>query len=402
MNTPLRIAWLAPYPVQQLEPCVQIGRRLAVFQPCSWIVNLAPVLAQQPNVELHLITESTLVKRHQVARLGNITFHIVKTGVPFTHRGYPPYFPLDVLTKFAATTRKLVAELNTIAPDIVHAHGTEGPYALAAIRSGRPCLVAMQGIIAEIFKTNPCFRYRIVRHYERFAVRTARYFACRTAFDSGFVRAINPAARIFTVQEAIHPVFFRQNWQPQDNPTVLFVGSLEKHKGLHTLLEAVALIAREQPRIRLKVIGGTRTPGDWMQRCRQLGIEDRVEFLGFLSPEEIARHHLESQLFVLPSENDNSPNALAEAMVSGMPVIATNVGGIPSMVEPGVSGALVPARDPRALQKEIARLLACPDERARLGQQARTVARIRHLPERVARETMDAYKEILNDTEKHR
>jgi glycosyltransferase involved in cell wall biosynthesis len=100
-------------------------------------------------------------------------------------------------------------------------------------------------------------------------------------------------------------------------------------------------------------------------------------------------------VFVLPSENENSPNALAEAMVSGMPVIATRVGGIPSMVEDGQTGLLVPWGDPASLAEKMAWLLAHPEERERLGQNACRVARARHAPQTVADETVQAYKEIL-------
>jgi glycosyltransferase involved in cell wall biosynthesis len=97
----------------------------------------------------------------------------------------------------------------------------------------------------------------------------------------------------------------------------------------------------------------------------------------------------------LPSANENSPNTLAEAMVSGLPVIATSVGGIPSMVEHGKTGWLVPPHNPPDLANAILDLLNNPEKRTRLGQAARQRARDRHLPEHVATQTMDAYREIL-------
>ena len=175
---------------------------------------------------------------------------------------------------------------------------------------------------------------------------------------------------------------------------MLYVGSLEKRKGLDVLLEALKLVLHTRPKAMLTVIGGGDQRG-YKELCERLQIVGNVEFLGFQSAEQIARHHLDCQVFVLPSGNENSPNTLAEAMVSGMPVIATAVGGIPSMVKDGETGVLFPSRDPAHLAKVIVQLLEHPEERARLGRNAQQVARERHLPERVAAQTMDAYNEIL-------
>ncbi len=390
----MRITWLAPYPVQYLAPALKLGRHVPVSHPCSWIVNLSQALSQRPDVELHLLTESPLVTRSQTITNGNIVYHVQKCGVPFLHRGFPGFMQLDMLTRFAWNIRRFTAELRRIRPDIVHAHGTEAAYALAAQYSGFPYLISIQGIITEYFKTDPCLRYQIVRHYEQDSVRRSKYFTCRTNFDTGFVRSVNPRARIFTIHEAMSPVYFHNNWEVRDTDRLLYVGSLEKRKGLDILLEALKLVLGTRPKTMLTVVGGGDQTG-YKELCERLQIASHVEFLGFQSKDQIARHHLDCQVFVLPSGNENSPNTLAEAMVSGMPVIATAVGGIPSMVEDGQTGLLVPPRDPARLAEVILQLFEHPEERARLGRNAQPVARERHLPERVAAQTMDAYHEIL-------
>jgi glycosyltransferase involved in cell wall biosynthesis len=179
--------------------------------------------------------------------------------------------------------------------------------------------------------------------------------------------------------------------------TILFVGSLEPRKGLPILLEALALVKERWPGFVLNVIGKgpPEVETSLTQQCAALGITGNVKFHGFRPAAEIARFHLQSQVFVLPSQNENSPNALAEAMVSGIPVIATRVGGIPSLVEDGQTGLLVPWGDPKALAGKLEWLLAHPNERDRLSQNARLVARQRHAPQTIAAETVQAYREIL-------
>jgi glycosyltransferase involved in cell wall biosynthesis len=389
-----KVVWLAPYPILSLEPEVHVKRRPSTEHPCSWIVNLSNALAERSDVELHLVTESSRVSSTQRTRKGPIAFHVVKTGIPFLNRGFPPWLPLDTLTGFRANVVRLLKEVQAIKPDIVHAHGTEAAYALAAVKTRLPCLISIQGIITEYFKTDPCLRSRIVRHYEQDCVRRAGYFTCRTSFDTGFVRSVNPNARIFTIHEAMNPVYFQNEWRARDEDQLLYVGSLEARKGLDVLLEALKLVVQTKPKAMLTVIGGgNQTP--YRQLCERLQITGNVQFLGFQSAEQIVKRHLKSQMFVLPSGNENSPNTLAEAMVSGLPVIATAVGGIPSMVEHGQSGWLVPPRNPAELATAILQLLNDPGQRARLGQAARQRARDRHLPERVAAQTVEAYQEIL-------
>jgi glycosyltransferase involved in cell wall biosynthesis len=346
-------------------------------------------------VELHLLTESRLVDHSQTLIDRKIVYHIQKSGVPFFHRDVLSCLHLDVLTRFAANVHRLVRELWRIQPALVHAHGTEAAYALAALRSGFPCLISIQGIISEFLKTDSCLRFRLIRRLEQDAVRRCKYFTCRTSFDTGFVRSINPNARVFTIHEAINPVYFQNEWQVQDADRLLYVGSLERRKGLDVLLEALKLIVQERPRVTLRVVGG----GDlirYRETCARLQITGNVELLGFQSAEQIAKHHLESQVFVLPSKNENSPNSLAEAMVSGLPVIATAVGGVPSMVQDGKTGLLVPSGDSVQLAKAILQLLGHKEERSRLATNARLVARHRHLPDRVASQTLEAYNEVVS------
>lgn len=394
----MRVAWLAPYPVETLAPTLKLARH-KISHMSSWIMTLSEALALRPDIELHLVTESQLISESQVLRQGNITFHILREAVPFTNRGWPPWLPWTVLTRYAGLCRRFEDKLREIKPDLVHAHGTESSYALASVRSRLPCLISMQGIIGELLKVTPSLEWQLLAIWEQQAVRSGHYFTCRTKFDTHFVHAINPQARIFMIHEAMNPVFFKNQWQPSNSYSVLFVGSFQKHKGLRTLLEAMAQLRTELPQLRLRVVGGGN-PQSMHRLCEELKIAPMVEFLGFCPATEIARLHLDSQLLVLPSELENSPNVLAEAMVSGMPVIATAVGGIPSMMEDGVTGMLVPWGDVTTLAKNIAMLLKQPEERNRLGRNAQRIARERHSPASVAAATQEAYREVIKACQK--
>ena len=394
----MRIAWIAPYPAQLLEPALRLSRKVGAYHPCSWIVTLSQALSRIDGVDLHLLTNSHLVPHEQTVKVGGITFHVLKSGVPFTNRNFPSWLPLDALTGFRFDTQQFNRRLRGIHPALVHSHGTESSYALAGVRSGYPCLISIQGIIREIAKVSPSLRSRLLRRTERTAVLANHHFACRTEYDSGFIRSLNPHAQIHFLHEAMNPLFFQNDWRVDDSSVVLYVGHLLPRKGVEVLLQALATVKNSFPKVCLRLAGAGSE--EYIRHLKHLEehleIARNIEFLGFLSPEQVAKLHLQSQLFVLPSQNENSPNTLAEAMVSGVPVIATAVGGIPSMVQHNQTGLLFECNNSQQLAAAMADLLGRPEERKRLGDNARHVARQRHRPEIVAEQTVHAYREILN------
>jgi len=394
----MKIAWLCPYPVPELGDLLKWKVRRTAIHPCSWIINLQRELVKLPEVELHLCTFNPGVARKQCVERDGAVIHVIKNGAPFLHRGWTHYMPLDVLSHFLQDIMLLKHELKIINPDIVHAHGTENAYALAAAAMKYPSIVSMQGIIAEINKVNPTARYRRVEKLERKALQMAKYASCRTAFDTGFVRKTNPATHIFQIQEAMNPIYFNQQWQGCARKRILFVGSMGKHKGLEYLLQAVKILSAEDPSVELCVVGGT--PGQieaYRQLCRELSIDQRVEFAGFLNAAAIVPHHLSCKVFVIPSTNENSPNTLAEAMVSGMPCVASAVGGIPCMVDDEKTGLLFRSGDVEGLVRQLKRVLYDDELCRKLGTAAAEIARKRHWPENVAEETMEAYRFILKN-----
>ena len=396
----MKVVWLATYPIYSLDSNIELVRQDLNFHPSSWIVNLSKALAEIEEIDLHIITQTVGVPCDQVVTVNNITFHILKNGIPFIHKGFPYYFPFDVLTGFYFDINRSVREIRKINPDIVHAHGTENHCALAGIKSKYPCIISMQGIVTEIYKVSPNFRFGIVKFLEQYQVKKGSYFACRTHFDASFISSYNKNAKISIINEAINPIYFENNWKLSNSGKsgkIIFVGSICKRKGVEVLLEAVSLVKRLFPKILLRLIGrGNGNYVEYLQNlCTQLEIDENVEFLGFKSAEEIAMYHLDSQIFVLASQNENSPNSLAEAMVSGLPVIATNVGGISSMVKNAETGLLISPDNPGKLAEKIIYLLNNPDERKRLGDNAKNVARKLYHPKDIARKTIEVYRKIL-------
>lgn len=140
---------------------------------------------------------------------------------------------------------------------------------------------------------------------------------------------------------------------------VLFVGRLSPEKGIPHLLEATALLVKEGEAVELHIVGAGPLEAELWHQARALSIPDQVHFHGFVSQgEALRRLYRESDAFVLPSVEDQQPKVLMEAMTQSLPVIATDVGGIPSIIRDGENGLLVPAAQLDALAAAIRRVLS--------------------------------------------
>jgi len=147
---------------------------------------------------------------------------------------------------------------------------------------------------------------------------------------------------------------------PRPPVRLLNVAMQDPKKGLATLLEAFARLEPARNELQLGLIGDGPQQPELRDLAQRLGIADRVDFQGIRTPEQIAQALHESHLFVLPSLAENLPLALMEAQASGLPVVATTVGGVPEMVTPQ-TGILVPPNDVPALTEALQRMLDTVD-----------------------------------------
>ena len=155
------------------------------------------------------------------------------------------------------------------------------------------------------------------------------------------------------------------------------MGGYWRRKGMFDLIEAVALVVPQVPAVELVLIGfpdeGERKDAEalWKER----GLNDRVKMLGWVD-DKVKREKLETAgVFVLPSYNEGMPMGVLEAMASGVPVVATTVGGIPEQIEDGKTGFLVRPGDCEALADRITTIFNSRERAAAMGMEARQRAR---------------------------
>jgi L-malate glycosyltransferase len=153
-----------------------------------------------------------------------------------------------------------------------------------------------------------------------------------------------------------------------DLPLIVHVGNIRPHKGHFNLVAAAEMLARDLPDFLIVSAGSEKNPGD-LERVRRLarvaGIANKVRFLGRVDD---ARPLLAAaDVVVNPADVEGLPVVLLEALALGRPVVATNVGGVPSVIRDGETGCLVPAGDPAALATAVVAAIADREESARWG-----------------------------------
>ncbi len=427
----LRALWLTdvlPQPVRE-----HLGQP-AYPGPQAWVDRLAEELARSGDVRVEIAAPCTTAFTPFEA--GGVWYH----GVPappdggrvgrimrgWRHRLTAP--------ETLAATGALIARLR---PDLVHLQGTESVLGPAAVAGPAPCLVSLQGlmqacaplyfagrtagdvarlVLSEDFVkgrgvAQGYVRYRQLARQEVEVMRAARWFAGRTDWDRAVLVATNPSAAYFHCDEIVRDEFGDADWaaaagRRAAGPSLYSTASAMPFKGTETLLRAAALLLPDHPGLRVRVAGvpeGSEMDRLHRRAARRLGVDGAVSWLGRLDAAAIAAELEAADAFVYPSHIDNSPNAVVEAMLAGTPVVASYTGGIPSLLEDGAQGLLVPRGDAPALAAAVRRLLDDRDLAARLGAAARARARRRNDPERVRERMTEIYQAVVAEScDRHR
>ena len=174
--------------------------------------------------------------------------------------------------------------------------------------------------------------------------------------------------------------FTTGNLAPQEPrpPQVLFAGRTSPIKGIHHLISAFSRVTAEFSDARLVVVGRPVRP-DYADTLRglvaALDLNGSVSFVGEVSQRDLAIYMHQSRVLVLPSLSEALPRVVFEAMACGTPVIGTRVGGIPEMIEEGVTGFLVDPGDEDTLTERLRWVLSHPEESGEMGRRARQAAR---------------------------
>ncbi len=291
--------------------------------------------------------------------------------------------------------------LRGIRPDVVNIHDRASlPYfALANLCRRCPLVYTAHGLLFNA-ADEPSARYRLALRFARSACAVSPEVADRHTEVLGWRRAWNiipngvpdkgvdpSAGRAVRGELGLSPETF----------VLLAMGNVREEKGVEDLLDAADALGRQAgQRSFVVLLAGRLDETDYCRRIRnrheQLGLGESVRFLGYRTDGDALRSAADA--FVLSSRSEGLPMVVLEAMMAGLPIVATEVGGVPEALADG-RGLLVPARDPARLAEAMGRLLTDEATCRRLGQAARREAEATYSVDRMAREYLRVYEHAL-------
>ena len=227
-----------------------------------------------------------------------------------------------------------------------------------------------------------------LRKVSRF-IAPSRYLADQYAFNG------IPREKISVLKNGIEVDRFGPPRRAHSPLTLGFIGHLGKHKGLDVLLHALSFLDAQT--VRLLVVGSGEEAASLKASCRESGLQQLVTFSGQIDNQRIASVYQQIDVLIVPSVwPENSPVTITEAMASGLPVIASDIGGINELVEDGVTGFLIPVKDSQAMAERVRRFVERPALKEEMGEKGLEKIRQYRSQDQVER-LVGLYREVLAD-----
>jgi glycosyltransferase involved in cell wall biosynthesis len=318
--------------------------------------------------------------------------------------GTPRLGPRDV-----AALMKIRRLIHDLRPDIVETHLSK-----AGILGRLAARLEHVPAVVHIFHGHVLDRYfgPLKTWMARRTERALAGFSHRLVAVSALVRQelvnhrVAPADRIAVIElgleldpllhcRAARGLLRRELGIPAEAPLVGIVGRLSRIKNHELFLDAAAGVASQLPEVRFLVVGDGERRSALEVRARRLGLTRQVLFAGWRS--DLPGVYADLDALALSSDNEGTPLVLIEAMAAGCPTVATAVGGVPDLIEDGVSGLLVPPGQPGRLADALVRLLCDRRLAAALAAEAQTRARTRFGVERLAADMDALYRDIVTE-----
>lgn len=386
----------------------------------GWVQNMLNELRKKTELSLSVVGCAN-IEKEVIQSYQGIKYYILP--MRGNNKGVSEEAALDVVMR--------------VQPDVIHIEGTE--YSISntfAKMDGFKNIVSLQGILSgyELYqyggllisemmfslknknfivgwtlflRKKLLFDKRI--RIEDETIKNAQNLLGRTLWDKAHSSYHNKKATYYECHRLLRRVFYENQWDFNNCIRhTLFVGNgYSALKGAHFALEALSQLQDEFPDIHLLIAGtdpcdsklGMKAKVGYAQYTKQLikrlGIEGRVTYLGNLDGDQMVKNMLNSNVYILPSYIENSPNTLAEAMILGMPAIAAYTGGVPSMAIDESEVLFYRADDPTMLAWQIRRIFINPKEAVQRAEKARKRAFNTHDIKTNADKMVNIYREIV-------
>lgn len=396
----------------------------------TWIIAMGKAISEVHDIELYNVTAGD-VKSVTSKSCGKITQWVVPNRERNKyHKGS---------SEFISFIKKIGEEIK---PDLIHLWGTENGFGFAIIEAdlGIPVLLEMQGLLLSIggnyygglslrdlIKSHglkeilkPELSSYLVRRkfekrgrHEKRLIRQMRYISVQSDWVNSYIRLISPDSHIFRSGMMLRNAFYESPaWQYRGGRETIDIFTSSSgaipYKGLHVVFDAVAVLKARYPNIRLRIGGKIETKKKYgvirdgytswlMNKASKLGIAGSISWLGMMSADEMSREMRKSDVAVVPSYIESYCLFLAEAMMVGVPVVASYAGAMPELAEHGKSALFFPVGDYMSCASQIERIITNRKLAEDLSAESRRVAFQRNDPDKVWQKQVDIYKQVIDN-----
>lgn len=412
----LKILWVCNVPLPEIQSAVGIKNYTE-----GWLIGISDQLRKREDIEFHYAFPQKQFKRTFMKEMNGITFW----GFYNDRKNW--YTIKEENIRFFSN---IIKKVN---PDIIHIFGTEYPHSLECVSSisdkGK-AVISLQGLTSELSKVYvqgipvvdkfagrlvagkyQCLLSEKYDFYkrginEKHILSNARNVIGRTEWDKNCVEKINSRCNYYHCNEMLRDVFYKGSWNPEIIQRYSIFVSQGNYpiKGLHELIPALHLIQKRYPETMVYVSGSRdfleeNSPyGELIKRLlKKYHVEESVIFLGFLTGEKVKQRLLKTHVAVMPSLLENSPNSIGEAMMLGVPVVASNVGGIPSIMQDKTGGFLYPRGNRKELAKRICKIFANDKLALRFSRSGRKIAEVTYNRQENIEQLLKIYHDIETD-----
>jgi len=351
MKTKLKVIWVSIQPLNIVAD--QFNIKQSVFG--GWLEGIANTLIETNEIDLYYIFPINYDKKLEIIRCNDINY----IG----------------LTNSKNTNREFINVIEKIKPDVIHVFGTENKFIHRIFKKtiNNRIVISIQGVMNvcasqynSAYKNNYKIsylkqvllsivmginrsKYNCHDYFEKKILRNVSNVIGRTDFDKNFIESNFKKIKYFKNNEILRNEFYlAKKWELENvkKHTIFMSQGNYPIKGLHILLKALSIVKTKYPNVLLFIAGENIL--DNRSLAFKCGIsyasliehiiikeklKDNIQFIGFQNGNNMIDYLSQSHCFVMPSSIENSPNSLGEAMLLGVPCIASNVGGIPSMVK---------------------------------------------------------------------
>lgn len=415
----MKVMWLCNTPTTEVARVCNISKSAQG----GWLVSVADELETREDIEFTYVLLSKEATQ----------------GVKYVENKNSIYITVNLIDNTDSSLIKAFEEILKIQqPDIIHIWGTEYKHSWAMVEAAKNAqlidqvVVSIQGMssmyamhymggIPGKYQIVPslrdCLRKDTLKkqkenmntrgRYEVSALKDVKHVIGRTFWDKACVKLLNPQVHYHFNNETLRENFYTSEWEYEKcrKHSIFVSQSHYPIKGFHYLLEAVSILKEKYDDIQVYVSGHDivfkkgvllTAYGRYIRHLiRKYQLTTHIHYLGMLNAEEMKQQFLKSEVFVSPSVIENSPNSVGEAMLLGMPIVSSNVGGVSDMLEHNREGYLYQSDAPYLLAYYISQFFDDQEKEREFGENARVHARKTHDKEENIRKLIEIYTELL-------